>query len=249
MTFDGSGRVRCVPNTLRTRLSTAESCPAAAFALVVLGLRAAAVVVAAGRGGGAVPGAGLGLRRRPAGARRLGLVQQRAGAGAGRGAGTQGGHGARAGHRAGLAARGKAHLLAEILLRRVRAGPLRGLGAAAEGEEPAQLQLQDGAQARRQLHGVQHVRAARHGLAEPGAAQVLQGGGRVAGTDHLHAALSRRGANHGVELLVLQPRGRNACRKQHNMSEIKRQTSDTVSYSMYDERRDAHLCSAGSCRR
>lgn len=88
---------------------------------------------------------------------------------------------------------------------------LRGFRAAAEGEDPAQLCVQEGAQARGQLQSVKHVRAGGQHLTESGTAEVLQRGGCVAGTDHLHAALGCCGAHHGVELLVLQPGGSDTC--------------------------------------
>lgn len=88
---------------------TAESCPAAPFALVVLWLGAAAVIVAAGGSRRAVASARRHLTRALVGD----SVRKWTGAGARGGAGTQGGHQARDG--AGAAARGQAHLLREVL--------------------------------------------------------------------------------------------------------------------------------------
>lgn len=67
--------------------------------------------------------------------------------------------------------------------------------------------LEEEAQARGQLQGGNHIRTLGQRLAQPSTAKVLEGGGCVAGTDHLHAALGCCGAHHGVELLVLQPGG------------------------------------------
>ncbi len=134
-------------------------------------------------------------------------VVQRAGAGARGGAGTQGGCQARDG--AGAAAQRETHLLVETL-RRVPV-MLRGFRAAAEGEDPAQLYVEEAAQARGQLHSIEYIRAAGKQLAEPGAAKVLQGGACIAGTDHLHTAFGCCGAYHGVEFLVLQPCGCDTC--------------------------------------
>lgn len=126
-------------------------------------------------------------------------VKEQAGAGARGGAGTQGGDLARDG------AGRQVHLLVGILQQVLVL--LRGFWAAAEGEDPAQLDVEDGAQAWGQLYSIKYVGAAGQHLAEPGTAKVLQGGGCIAGTDHLHAAFSCCGAHHGVELLVLQPCG------------------------------------------
>lgn len=46
---------------------------------------------------------------------------------------------------------------------------------------------------------------------EPDTAKVLQGGGCVAGTNHLHAALGCSGAHHRIELLVLKSSGSDTC--------------------------------------
>lgn len=151
--------------------------------------------------------AGLSLSIHLTGALVRDCIKERAGAGARGGAGTQGGD--RAGDGAAGAGR-QAHLIGEIL-QQVLVVLLRGFGGAAEGEDPAELYVEEGAQAWGQLHSVQDVGAGGQHLAEPGTAEVLQGGGCVAGTDHLHTAFSSCGTNHGVELLVLQPRGSNTC--------------------------------------
>lgn len=44
-------------------------------------------------------------------------------------------------------------------------------------------------------------------MPELGAAEILERGWGVAGTDHLHAAFGSCGTHHGVEVLVLQPAG------------------------------------------
>lgn len=133
-------------------------------------------------------------------------VRERAGAGAQIVADTQGGCWAA------TAARNQAHLLREIL-RNVHL-LLRGFrvaAAAAECEHPAELYVQEGAQARGHIHGVKYVRAMGKHLAEPGTTMVLEGGGCVAGTDHLHTAFGCCGTHHGIELLVLQPGGSDTC--------------------------------------
>lgn len=63
--------------------------------------------------------------------------------------------------------------------------------------------MQQVAQARGQRQYAQGVWALREELAEASTAQVLQGSGREAGADHLHAALGCCGTHHGVETLVL----------------------------------------------
>lgn len=51
-------------------------------------------------------------------------------------------------------------------------------------------------------------------MAELGAAEVLERGWRVAGTNHLHAAFGCCGTHHGVEVLVLQLAGSDTCSRQ-----------------------------------
>lgn len=146
--------------------------------------------------------AGWTPRGRLTGAQRWVRVRERAAAGAQKGAGTRGGH------RAGDGAQSRAHVLLMEILKKVPASP-RGLGAAAERKQPAQLDVEEGAQARGHAQSLEFVRAVGDHLAEPGTAEVLEGGGGVAGTDHLHTAFGRCGAHHGIELLVLQPGGSN----------------------------------------
>lgn len=67
--------------------------------------------------------------------------------------------------------------------------------------------MEEGAQAWGNIHGTKHVRAGGQHLAQPGTAKVLEGGGSIAGTDHLHTAFGCCGAHHWIELLVLQPGG------------------------------------------
>lgn len=64
--------------------------------------------------------------------------------------------------------------------------------------------MKEGAQAWGHIQLPKYIRVAGHHLTEPDTAKVLQGGGRVTGTDHLHAAFGCCGTHHGIELLVLQ---------------------------------------------
>ena len=166
----------------------AGSSPAALLALVVLGLRG---VTAGGRRrtDAGTPGVKVPLGTRPAGL----CVAERAGGGRG----TLGGHWAARGS-------GTHRVLGEVVDHRVSEWLLWSLG---EVEDPTQLGLEETEQARREVQRPQHVWAAGHLLAKASAAEVLQGGGGVACSDHLHAALGGCGADHGVEGLVLQPGG------------------------------------------
>lgn len=171
-----------------------------------------------------------------------------AGAGAGGGAGTQGGDWARDG--AGRQTNFFLEIIKQVLVL------LRGFGAAAEREDPAEVQVELGAEAGGQIHSTEDVRAVGQYLAEPGAAKVLQGGGGVAGTDHLHTAFSCRGANHGVELLVLQHCGSNTCKREEEHIRVKNKAviatlkcSWVLWRSLLELERNSHLCSAGSCRK
>lgn len=148
--------------------------------------------------------AGWTPRERLTGAQRWVRIGERAAARTQKGAGTRGGH------RAGDGARSRAHVLLMEILEKVPALP-RGLGAAAERKHPAQLDVEERAQAWGHVQSLEFVRAAGDHLAEPGTAEVLKGGGGVAGTDHLHTAFGRCGTHHGIELLVLQPGGSNTC--------------------------------------
>lgn len=82
--------------------------------------------------------------------------------------------------------------------------------------------MEKGAQAWGHIHGIKYVRAAGQHVAEPGTAKVLEGGGCIAGTDHLHTAFGCCGAHHGIELLVLQPRGSNTyCSRRGNVKKTR----------------------------
>lgn len=83
--------------------------------------------------------------------------------------------------------------------------------AVVEGEDPAQLHLEAGSKARRNVQGLQCVWAVGVSLAELGTAEVLERGRGVAGTGHLHAAFGCCGTHHGVEVLVLQPGSSDTC--------------------------------------
>lgn len=148
-------------------------------------------------------------------------VGERAAAGAQKGAGT------RCGHRAGDRAWSRAHVLLMEILEKVPASP-RGLGAAAECKHPAQLDMEEGAQARGHVQSLEFVRAVGDHLAELGTAEVLEGGGAVAGTDHLHTAFGRCGTHHGIELLVLQPGGSNTWLCKKNRQSYKNNSSHIV---------------------
>lgn len=129
-------------------------------------------------------------------------------------AGAQEGAGTGTGYWAGDWARSQAQVLLKELLREVPALPQdfgTAVAAAVEGENPAQLHLEAGSKARGQVQGLECVWAVGERLAEPRTAEVLEGGWGVAGTDHLHAAFGRCGTHHGVELLVLQLGGSDAC--------------------------------------
>lgn len=137
--------------------------------------------------------------------------------GTGRGTGTHGGCWAR--DRTGTAAGNQVHLLAELLA----SVPvlLRGFRAAAatEREHPAELHVEEGTQSWGRVHSIKYVRAVGQRLADPGTAKVLQGGGCVAGTDHLHTAFGCCGTDHGVELLVLKIRRSNPCGRHDSSSD------------------------------
>ena len=162
----------------------ASSSPAAPLALVVLRLGG---VTAGGRGRAdkGTPGVKVPLGTCLAGS----CVMVRAG----------GGRGALGGHRAARGT-GTRRVLGEVVDLHI---PLW------EVKDPTQLGLEEADEARREVQSTQDVQAVRHLLANASAAQVLQGGGRAASADHLHAALGGRGADDGVEGLVLQPGGGN----------------------------------------
>lgn len=167
--------------------------------------------------------AGWTLRERLTGAQRCVHVGERAAAGAQKGAGIWGGHRAWDGDRS------RAHVLLMEILKKVPASS-RGLWAAAECEHPAQLDVEEGVQPWGHVQSLEFIRAVGDHLAEPGTAQVLEGGGGVAGTDHLHTAFGRCGTHHGIELLVLQPSGSNTwlCKKKKNRQSYKNNSSHIV---------------------
>lgn len=87
--------------------------------------------------------------------------------------------------------------------------------------------MEEGAQAWGHFQLPQDIWVAGHRLTEADAAKVLQAGGRVTGTDHLHAAFGCCGAHHGVELLVLQLRSSNAYRRQQKQFRRRAEISST----------------------
>lgn len=180
-----------------------KSCPAAPLALVIFWVGAAAVIVAAGRGGGAETGAGLSVGREHAGAPVWDWGWDGAGAGTRGGAGTEGGQ--RAGDGTGAAATWRADLLWKVLRRGLEL--IRAFWSVVEAEDPAEPHAEKIAQARGEVQDSQGVWGGWELLAQPGAAEVLQGSWSIASTDDLHAALGCCGAHHRVELLILQPGG------------------------------------------
>lgn len=73
-----------------------------------------------------------------------------------------------------------------------------------QGEDPAQLGVEQLPEAWGQRQHPQGVGPRREELAQARAAQVLQGGGRRHRADELHAALGCRAACHREHALVLQ---------------------------------------------
>lgn len=109
--------------------------------------------------------------------------------------------------------------------------------------------MEEGAQAWGQLHSVKYVRAGGQHLAEPGTAKILQGGGCIAGTDHLHTAFGCCGTHHWVEFLALQPSGSDTCGGGRVDSMKTYYFLCFFVANLLELKRDIYRCSADSCRR